>query len=121
MNLSPAWVPFLEEQGITATHWSAVGDVKAPDSVIMDWARNSGYVVFTHDLDFSVLVAKAGDNGPSVFQMRTLDLVPSSVGAEVVRVLGEHAEMLERGAIVTLDSSSARVRALPVRTLRRRT
>lgn len=57
MNLSPAWVGFLEAQGFVAVHWSDVGDPRAPDRALMSWAREHGHVVFTHDLDFSVLLA----------------------------------------------------------------
>ena len=52
MNLSPEWQPFLEENGFAAVHCSAVGTGNAPDTEIMQWARDNGCVVFTHDLDF---------------------------------------------------------------------
>lgn len=41
LNLTPAWAGFLREHGIEATHWSEVGDLRAPDSLIMQWARES--------------------------------------------------------------------------------
>ena len=37
----------------------------------MAWARENGYVVFTHDLDFGTLLALTRDAGPSVIQVRT--------------------------------------------------
>jgi len=52
MNLPPRWVNFLADHGINATHWSVEGDMKAPDSEILRWARERNYVVLTHDLDF---------------------------------------------------------------------
>ena len=52
MNLSPDWVAFLQQQGWTAKHWSTVGDPKATDRTIMDWAEANQYIVFTFDLDF---------------------------------------------------------------------
>ena len=64
MNLSPQWVPFLAGHGIEATHWFDIGDPRAPDSALMQWARDNGYIVFTHDLDFSTLIATAGAVGP---------------------------------------------------------
>ena len=39
MNLSPTWVAVLEEAGHTATHWSNVGSLNAPDREIMAWAK----------------------------------------------------------------------------------
>jgi len=114
MNLSPAWVDFLDKHGIEAVHWSEVGDPKAKDAEVMEWTRQRGYVVFTHDLDFSALVATAGANGPSVLQVRTQDVLPSALGDDILQVLQDHGKALEGGAIVTVDKVKSRVRILPV-------
>ncbi|MGH7178567.1 MAG: DUF5615 family PIN-like protein, partial [Tepidisphaeraceae bacterium] len=71
MNLSPDWVPMLQQHGWAASHWSTVGDLRASDPTIMDWARTNGYIVFTHDLDFATVLALTHESGPSVFQVRT--------------------------------------------------
>jgi predicted nuclease of predicted toxin-antitoxin system len=42
----------------------------------MQWARNNDYLVFTHDLDFGILLAHSRDSGPSVIQVRTQDVTP---------------------------------------------
>ena len=55
MNISPHLVDIFTEQGWQALHWSAVGDPRADDSIIMKWARDNGYVIFTHDLDAAKL------------------------------------------------------------------
>jgi len=52
MNLSPLWVEQLSRAGFEAVHWSNVGDPRTPDRTLMQWAREHGYVVLTHDLDF---------------------------------------------------------------------
>jgi predicted nuclease of predicted toxin-antitoxin system len=114
MNLSPRWVEFLARHGIEAVHWSTVGDPKAADAVLMEWAREHGYVVFTHDLDFSALLAATRARGPSVLQVRTQDVLSDAIGFEVVEVLRTHHEALEQGAIVTIDRLGARVRILPI-------
>ena len=57
MNLSPAWVSVLEDAGHTASHWSAIGSMNAPDREILSWAKMNGYVLFTHDLDFGAILA----------------------------------------------------------------
>jgi hypothetical protein len=59
MNLSPIWVPFLTEKGFDAVHWSQIGDPRAADATIMQWACSNDHVVFTHDLGFSALLAAA--------------------------------------------------------------
>jgi len=47
MNLSPAWVSVLEEAGHTASHWSTIGSLNAPDRDVLFWAKANGYVLFT--------------------------------------------------------------------------
>jgi predicted nuclease of predicted toxin-antitoxin system len=49
MNLTPRWVAFLMSGGHHAVHWSDVGDVKAADADITEWARRQGYCVVTND------------------------------------------------------------------------
>jgi predicted nuclease of predicted toxin-antitoxin system len=115
MNLSPLWVAYLADHGIDALHWSSVGDPRAKDSVVMGWAREHGYIVFTHDLDFSALLATTGASGPSVLQVRTQDVLPSAIGGDVVRVLREQSVALQDGAVVTLDEAASRIRVLPIR------
>jgi predicted nuclease of predicted toxin-antitoxin system len=115
MNLSPAWVGFLQQEGFESLHWSTVGDPKATDAAIMEWARRSGHVVFTHDLDFSAILATTAATGPSVIQVRTQDVLPDAIGRDVVRLLRTYAPALERGAIVTIDKIRSRVRVLPIR------
>src|SRR6266508_4259216 len=115
MNLSPAWVRFLEENGFEAVHWSTTGEPTATDAIIMAWARDHGFVVITHDLDFSALLASTEAAGPSVLQVRTQDVLPDAIGSDVVRVLRDHRPALDEGAIVSIDELTSRVRVLPVR------
>jgi predicted nuclease of predicted toxin-antitoxin system len=115
MNLPPRWVEFLGERGIEATHWSAVGDPRAGDGVIMAWARHHGCVVFTHDLDFSAILAATHAQGPSILQVRTQDVMPEHIGEHVVEVIRSHIDVLEGGAIISVHVAEARVRILPIR------
>ena len=114
MNLSPEWVPFLSSRGYEATHWSQVGSGDATDAAIMKWARDHGHVVFTHDLDFGILLAHSRDGGPSVVQARNQEVAPPDLGPLLLRVLQAHREILEDGALVTVDSTRSRVRILPI-------
>jgi predicted nuclease of predicted toxin-antitoxin system len=115
MNLSPEWCPLLAGQGWESVHWSAVGNPRATDVVIMTWARTHGYVVFTHDLDFGTLLAVSGARGPSVVQARTHDITPSHLGPLLIATLREHTAELDAGALITIDEGRARVRILPIR------
>jgi predicted nuclease of predicted toxin-antitoxin system len=57
MNLTPLWVDVLTKYEWQAVHWSSIGDPRAKDSEIMNWALTNGYIVFTHDLDFGAILA----------------------------------------------------------------
>ncbi|HYO79246.1 MAG TPA: DUF5615 family PIN-like protein [Thermoanaerobaculia bacterium] len=114
MNLTPEWVEFFRANSVDAEHWSHVGDVTAPDEVIMDFARRGGYVVFTHDLDFGNILAATNARGPSVIQVRTQDPTPRAVGATILSALADLRIQLERGALVTVDLTKSRSRILPL-------
>jgi len=114
MNLSPDWCPLLIASGWETKHWREVGDPRAPDRELLMWARSNGYVVLTHDLDFGNILAATGAQAPSVVQLRDHDVMPDRRGAFVVKVLSQQEKNLERGALLSIDSSSARVRLLPL-------
>jgi predicted nuclease of predicted toxin-antitoxin system len=131
MNLSPTWVDFLRATGpehlrelakrwpdppqLESVHWSQVGDPRATDSTVLQWARERGYVVFTQDLDFSALIARTRAEGPSVLQVRTQDVLPAAIGLDVIEVLAAYPDELEKGAIISIDEVTARVHILPIK------
>lgn len=114
MNLAPDWVEWFERHQLPAVHWSSLGDPRATDRAIMDWARANGCVVFTHDLDFGALLALTKADGPSVIQVRTQDVLPARLGPIVLAVLRQHEESLKQGALVVVDERTARIRILPL-------
>lgn len=81
----------------------------------MKWAADNSRIVFTHDLDFSALLAASGADGPSVIQLRAQDVLPDATGSQMVAVFRAHESELMQGAIVTVDMVSSRVRLLPLR------
>jgi predicted nuclease of predicted toxin-antitoxin system len=113
MNLSPDWAPVLQRHGWPAIHWSTVGDQRATDRTIMDWALANGYVVFTHDLDFGTMLALTHAAGPSVIQVRGQDVLPDHLERVVVAALRQHEADLASGALVVVDEAKCRVRVLP--------
>ncbi len=114
MNLSPTWVQYLVAHGSEAVHWSKIGEASAPDSRILEYAASNGFVVFTHDLDFGILLAARKSRGPSVIQVRTQDVLPSAIGAVVLRAIEIACDHLDAGAIVTVDLTQSRIRLLPI-------
>jgi len=114
MNLSPRWTHLLSGAGLEAVHWSTVGAVNAPDIEIMAYAREQDYVVLTHDLDFSAILAATHGEKPSVVQIRSTDVNPDVIGVLVIDALRQMAAELEAGALLTIDQSRARLRLLPL-------
>lgn len=114
MNLSPRWVTLLAEEGFEATHWSTVGANDAPDAEIMALAKSKGYIVLTHDLDFSAILAVTHGNKPSVVQIRSDNVNPDTIGKPVVDALRQMTTELEDGALLTVDPVRTRLRLLPL-------
>jgi len=104
----------LQAAGHEAVHWSEVGYPRAPDTALMQWAIANGYAVFTHDLDFGTMLALSGADGPSVLQVRCLDVLPEAIGTLVLSLLKTYGAEIEQGALVVADERRARIRILPL-------
>ena len=115
MNLSPGWANFLAEAGFEAVHWSDVGEGNAPDSELMQWAVEHGYVVLTADLDFGAILAATQGRGPSVVQVRSDILTPRAIGGAVLAAIRQSQQELLEGALISVDAARARLRILPLR------
>jgi predicted nuclease of predicted toxin-antitoxin system len=114
MNLSPDWVAAFAAENIESVHWSTVGDPRAEDTEIMDYARANHYIVFTHDLDFGTILALTQAESPSVVQVRAQNILPSHLANIVVAVLQTNEMLLDEGALIVVDEGRARVRILPL-------
>ena len=114
MNLSVEWIPFLNQAGWPAVHWSDVGDPHAEDATIMAWALRAGRVVFTHDLDFGTALALTHAGGPSVIQVRSQRVLPEHIGSLVLAALKQYEAELSAGALVVVEETRCRVRILPL-------
>lgn len=80
----------------------------------MRYAGTHGYVVLTHDLDFSAILAATGGGGPSVVQIRAEDVGIAAIGLQVVAALRQMAAELEAGALLTIEPDRMRIRLLPL-------
>ncbi len=114
MNLSPDWVAAFAAENIESAHWSTVGDPRAEDTEIMEYARANAYVVFTHDLDFGTILALTQAESPSVVQVRAQNILPSHLAKIIVGVLRTNETVLEQGALIVVDEGTERVRILPL-------
>lgn len=114
MNLSPRWVGQLIGAGVEAVHWSTVGAMNATDTRIMAYALANDFVVLTHDLDFSAILAATRGEKPSVVQIRADDVSPDAIGRQVLAALWQMKAELVEGALLTVDPNRTRLRLLPL-------
>ena len=114
MNLSPNWGQTLNEVGIDAVHWSAIGAPNAPDSTILEFASGNDLIILTNDLDFGAVLATANREKPSVVQVRSDDLRPTMIGKQVCQALVQMQAELQQGALLTIDPKRVRIRLLPL-------
>ncbi len=113
--LPEEWVETLLEAGFDSIHWSSVGDRSASDQHVLEWTRENGCVLFSHDLDFGAILAATEARAPSVIQLREQNVDPDSVGEAAVRAIRAHESAIEEGALVSFDLVRSRVRLLPLR------
>ena len=80
----------------------------------MEWAVKNDAVVLTQDLDFTKLLFQSAAKLPSVIQLRLDDIRPPAIGEDVVLVLKQHEENLQRGVLITVKGHKSRLRLLPL-------
>jgi predicted nuclease of predicted toxin-antitoxin system len=115
MNLTPKWRFPLTDARYEVRHWSEIGPASAPDTVLMEWARQNGYIVFTNDLDYGALLYATGASAPSVIQARCEDTRPPALIGAVLKALTDAEKELLTGALVTVDMRRHRISVLPLR------
>ena len=114
MNFAPSWVEALARHGIDAVHWSTVGDFRASDMEVLQWAKANGHHVLTHDLGYGSLLALGGGRSPSVIHLRRSDLLGPDVPSLVASALLRDAEALERGVVLIVEPGRTLLRPLPL-------
>ena len=105
-NLSRKWVPWLTANGVIAVHWSTVGESDAPDTQIMFYAKENGYIVLTRDLDFGQMLVDQQLRLPSIIQLRGAHVVPENMGETLLGSLRQSEPGLTSGAILTSPLSA---------------
>lgn len=114
MNLSPALAADLRAAGFEAEHWSGHGLANSDDTEIMAYAKTHDYVVVTHDLDFSAILAATNGDKPSVIQIRAGNLAPELLIGPLALGLRRCGAELENGALLTIETDRQRLRLLPL-------
>ncbi len=114
MNLSPSFCGWFESHGWHAVHWSDLGDPRETDRAIMTYAKENGFVVLTHDLDFGAILAATKVRAPSVIQIRTQDVLSERFRAMLLGALKQFEDSLLSGVLIVIDEHTLKSRILPL-------
>ena len=117
MGISPKTVDFLIALGFESIHLRALKLNKMLDSEILNKAKNEGFILLTHDLDFSELVAASKAKLPSVIIFRLRNMQPNNVNSTLKKIVTNHSSALKQGAIISVTDSQIRVRQLPIKSI----
>ena len=104
----------MRAQGHDARHLNEEGLQRAADEVVFAKAFSESRVIITFDLDFGEIVARSGSRLPSVVLFRVRSADSKSVISHLGRVLPAASKALADGAVVVVEDSRFRIRALPV-------
>jgi predicted nuclease of predicted toxin-antitoxin system len=113
--LSPEVAEALRGAGHDAVHVRAYSLAKADDETIFDRAAQEQRIVVSADTDFGTLLATRRSAKPSVILLRgALTRRPAAQVKLLLANLPAAVDDLEAGAIVVLEPTRIRVRALPI-------
>lgn len=114
MGISPKTVTFLHALGHDAVHLADQGLERLPDRDIVAKARQEERILLVHDLGFGEFVAASGATLPSAITFRLRNMHPDRINGALQRILLQHGDALERGALLSVTEGQVRVRSLPL-------
>ena len=107
-------VRLLQEKQIETAHVGELDLASASDERIISYARDKSYSIVTLDADFHSLLALANAKGPSVIRIRVQRLKGPDVASLVSTVLERIGHELQNGSLITVTSTTIRIRRLPI-------
>jgi predicted nuclease of predicted toxin-antitoxin system len=114
-NISPALCAGVDQLGYKAVHVKDIGLLAAKDEAIFEYARQSGDIIITHDLDYSRIHAISGADKPSVILFRIEPVSRELIYMFLKNNLDQLKDELEKGAFVVVENDHIRVRELPIK------
>ncbi|MBS4027770.1 MAG: DUF5615 family PIN-like protein [Ignavibacteriales bacterium] len=115
MGISLFTVRWLRERNFDAMHLREENLQRLPDEEIFLNAKKEERIILTMDLDFGYIVAISKLQLPSVILFRLSDERSENVNKRLEEILDQCSENLERGAIISVNDTSFRVRSLPLK------
>jgi predicted nuclease of predicted toxin-antitoxin system len=114
MPLSPQLTVWLVEQGHDAVHATRIGLSTAPDTEIMEVARQERRTIVTADLDYPRLLAVARATEPSLILFRGGSWTEADVRSRMATVLGNIQTADIVSSVIVVERERVRRRRLPL-------
>jgi predicted nuclease of predicted toxin-antitoxin system len=104
----------LRGLGMDAVHVGEIGMASATDREITNLAGQQDRIIVTLDSDFHAILALSGANKPSVIRIREEGLKAAEVCRFITGASDLFANELLSGCVLTVTSTKARLRMLPI-------
>ena len=114
MPLSPGLARWLTRQGHDAVHAFLLGLDRAPDTAILERARQEDRVIITADLDYPQLLALTHEEGPGLILFRGGRYGESEAIKYLERVLAKFSGDILAKSVVVVEKNRIRYRRLPL-------
>ncbi len=115
VGISPRLGVLLEGEGHTFRFVPDHYSNRLSDTEILEAARQNEEVVIAHDLDFGTQLAFSGSADPSVVIFRIHHINPELFFGLLMAYWEAIEVPLMEGALVLIEQSNVRIRALPIR------
>ncbi len=114
MHISPVTILHLRSLGHDIIRTDSLLPRNASDETIVAIALKEGRVILTQDMDFSAIIARAGQTVPSLLSLRLSSSRVEHVNAVLQRVLPDLELAVLNGVMVTVEDHRVRQRNLPI-------
>jgi predicted nuclease of predicted toxin-antitoxin system len=114
MPLSPILAQWLVGQGYDAVHAAHINLSRAPDTEIIERARDDDRIVVTADLDYPRLLALSAADSPAVILFRGSDWSESQIVDRLAAAIAVVPEKELSKSLVVVEKTRIRRRALPL-------
>ena len=115
MPVSMAHLNVLETHKHKGVHAHQIGKGRAPDSKLLEIARQEGRVVITTDLDFPRLLALSSAAGPGLILFRSGNYSGTEMYDLLERALREVPPSTLEVSICVVDKNRIRITQLPLK------
>ena len=112
-NIPPSLVGYLRSEGYDSIHSINAGLSGKKDEEVIHYASANDYIIITHDLDYGRIISLSGEAKPSVITFRQKSISPEIITESLMITLPQIKEILQMGALVSIDQQLIRYRLLP--------